>query len=320
MRQTKACGTHIGAAGSEISKGGINARNKRRGKNTRRTHAVTRRETSNTVPSISGKVWLLGSRSCRHSACSQGVSKKHGGPTNGDWLRRKRLGRYLEGIPRLQQRYDWQQPQTTMKIHSDVDWVGCRETRKSTTGGCVTVGKHMLRGWGKTLALIALSSGESEIYWTLKGAAETSGLRAMTRDLGWRLKGEVWSDANAAIGIIHRNGLGKTRHVETGLLWIQQIAAQLRLKLSKVFGRDNPADLYTKHLETRTMHHHLKKLEYCEAIGGAVEAPELHVISKSLAEYHNGNVDGEGAACTWVNTIMEAMTVNKIWRSAKSGR
>ena len=150
------------------------------------------------------------------------LARSMAAPTKGDWQRLKRLGRHLKGIPRLQQRYDWQQSQTIMKTYSDADWAGCRETRKSTTGGCATVGRHTLKGWSKTQALIALSSGESEIYATLKAAAETLGLLAMTRDLGWRLKGEIWSDANAAIGIIHFNGLGKIRHIETSLLWIQQ--------------------------------------------------------------------------------------------------
>ena len=65
-------------------------------------------------------------------------------------------------------------------------------------------------------------------------------------DLGWYMKGEVWGDASAAFGIINRRGLGKTRHIDTGHLWIQEVAAKGRLKYEKVLGRDNPADLYTK--------------------------------------------------------------------------
>ena len=63
-------------------------------------------------------------------------------------------------------------------------------------------------------------------------------------DLGWSMKGEVWSDASAALGIIYRRSLGKTRHIHTGHLWIQEIAARERLKFKKVLGRDNLADLY----------------------------------------------------------------------------
>ena len=134
------------------------------------------------------------------------------------------------------------------------------------------MGRHTIKTWSKTQALIALSSGESELYAALKAAAETLGLLAILKDLGWVLTGEVWSDANAAIGIINRNGLGKTRHIETGLLWIQQIAAQQRLKFGKVLGKDNPADLFTKYLDMKTMAHHMGNLDYYQTAGRVAEA------------------------------------------------
>ena len=133
----------------------------------------------------------------------------------------------------------------------------------------------------------------------------------MLKDLGWVLSGEVWSDASAALGIINRNGLGKTSHIETGLLWIQQTAAQQRLKFGKVLGKDNPADLFTKHLDVKTMEHHMENLDYHKAIGRAAEAPKLHILSRSMEEWHCGNGTGAHTLCSWVNTIMEAMAVTR---------
>ena len=83
----------------------------------------------------------------------------------------------------------------------------------------------------------------------------------MLKDLGWRVQGEIWGDANAALGIINRNGLGKTRHIEIGLLWIQQVAAEQRLKFAKVLGANNPADLFTKYLDEKTNLHHTSNLK-----------------------------------------------------------
>ena len=120
-------------------------------------------------------------------------------PTRGDWLKLKRLGRYLLGQPRLQQLYQWQDVQTTLKVFTDADWAGCRETRKSTTGGCAVLGKHTLKGWSKTQALIALSSGESELYAALRASSEALGIIALLQDLGYQVKGEVWGDASAAL-------------------------------------------------------------------------------------------------------------------------
>ena len=103
-----------------------------------------------------------------------------------------------------------------LNIYSDADWAGCRETRRSTIGGCVMLRTHIIKGWSKTQSLAALSSGELELYATLKVAAGGLGITAMLSDLGVHAKGEIWGDATAALGIINRNGLGKTRHIETG--------------------------------------------------------------------------------------------------------
>ena len=131
-------------------------------------------------------------------------------PTKGNWLQLKRLGRYLKGKPRVQIKFEWQKTLGVLRTYSDADLAGCKQSRKSITGGCITLGKHMLKGWSRTQSLVALSSGESELYATLKAAAEALGMMSMLKDLGWHVAGEVWGDASAALGIIHRRGLGKT--------------------------------------------------------------------------------------------------------------
>ena len=189
------------------------------------------------------------------------LSRNMSKPTKGDWLKLKRLGRYLVGRPRLQQAYPWQSPQNILKVFTDADWAGCKGSRRSTTGGCAMLGRHTLKGWSKTQTLIALSSGESELYAALKASTEALGMVALLKGLGYEVKGEIWGDAYAALGIINRKGLGKTRHIDTNLLWIQQTAADQRLKYLKVLGKENPADLYTKHLDTATSETHVAKLD-----------------------------------------------------------
>ena len=110
----------------------------------------------------------------------------------------------------------------------------------------------------------------------------------MLKDLGWRLHGETWGDANAALGIIQRIGLGKARHIETGLLWIQQVSASQRLKFGKVLGTDNPADLFTKYLDQGTGDHHIENLGFMYTQGRASEAPKSHNVSMTMDEYVNG--------------------------------
>ena len=102
------------------------------------------------------------------------------------------------------------------------------------------------------------------------------------------IQGEVHGDASAALGIIHRKGLGKTRHIQIGLLWVQQTAAEKRLKFEKVLGKENPADLYTKHLDVSTADKHVGELNCRYTQGRSSIAPELHTMSKSWDEHmHN---------------------------------
>ena len=70
----------------------------------------------------------------------------------------------------------------------------------------------------------------------------------MLRDLGIQATITLFTDSSAARGIIHRVGLGKLKHLETGYLWLPTAVKAKRLKIQKVLGTDNPADLFAKHL------------------------------------------------------------------------
>ena len=105
-------------------------------------------------------------------------------PSQGDWDRLKRLARYLKGKPRVIKRFKWQRPTDTLSIYTDADWAGDKRDRKSTSGGCIMIGSHLLKGWAKTQTLIALSGGESELYATLKAASEGLGIQSIASDLG----------------------------------------------------------------------------------------------------------------------------------------
>ena len=72
----------------------------------------------------------------------------------------------------------------------------------------------MIKSWSSTQQVMALSSGEAELYGALKGATQTKGLISMMADFGEKVVATVCSDASAAISIAHRQGLGKTRHIE----------------------------------------------------------------------------------------------------------
>ena len=88
-------------------------------------------------------------------------------PTETALVALKRVGRYLEGHTRLVYKYDFQEA-TEIDCYSDTDWAGCPRTRRSTSGGCLMLGQHLIKSWSTTQVAISLSSGEAEFYGVVK--------------------------------------------------------------------------------------------------------------------------------------------------------
>ena len=162
----------------------------------------------------------------------------------------KRMVRYLNGRKRLVFCYPFQVAER-IECYSDTDWSGCARTRKSTSGGCLMLGKHVLKTWSSTQPTVSLSSGEAEFYGVVRAAGLALGQQSLMNDLGLKVPVRVWTDSSAAIGIYSRQGLGKLRHIATHTLWIQQAVRSGAIELRKVSGEVNPADLFTKHLTSR---------------------------------------------------------------------
>jgi len=104
-------------------------------------------------------------------------------------------------------RYPWQQA-SAIEIYTDTDFAGCPRTRKSTSGGCVLIGRHTIKSWCSTQTSIALSSGEAEFNGVVRGSGVGLGFQSLLRDLGLEVPLRVWTDSSAAIGICSRQGLG----------------------------------------------------------------------------------------------------------------
>ena len=136
-------------------------------------------------------------------------------------------------------------------------------------------GTHTLRFWAKTQASIAQSSAESELFGAVRGGVEALGAQTLLSDLGVTCDIRLLLDASAALGILQRRGVGKVRHLDVGALWLQEREAQKRIRLEKVHGEKNPADLGTKYLSEEVTVKHLLKMNYGFADGRAQTAARL---------------------------------------------
>ena len=146
---------------------------------------------------------------CQYAA--KEVCRWMSAPTELAWQALKRLGRFLLGKPRLK-RAD------SVVFFSDTDWAGCPKTQKSTSGGVILLGEHILKTYSSTQPTVSLSSGEAEFYGVVRASGAALGQQSLFADLGVPLSVRVWTDSSAAIGICSRQGLGKLRHIHTQAL------------------------------------------------------------------------------------------------------
>ena len=181
------------------------------------------------------------------SFASKDLSQTMATPLAGDGTGLKRLGRYLREYPEVALVYDWQDEPVEVVGYSDSDWGGCAVTRRSTSGGVLMHGKHVLGYWAKTQQTVSLSSCEAEINGLVKCAVEGLGLRNLVRHCGVNVGLRLLTDASAAVGVCRRQGAGKQKHLSVKQLWAQGQEARGELTIDKIPRIDNIADLFTHH-------------------------------------------------------------------------
>ena len=95
----------------------------------------------------------------------------------------------------------------------------------------------------------------------MHGGTASHGNGEQARELGVHLGAmELQVDANAAIGIIGRQGLDKLRHLDLSYLWLQSAVRGKQVNLKKVQSESDMADLGTSVLEKEKIDRHMKNL------------------------------------------------------------
>lgn len=191
------------------------------------------------------------------------VCRRMAKPVSSDWKKLVRLARYLKGAPRCVWKFEWQEASEPIPPtgYSDSDWAGDRKTGKSTSGGVIMIGRHLIKAWSRTQDAITLSSAEAELVALGKLAMEILGIRSMCEE--WHMSradqtSGLLADASAALSIAKRQGAGKMRHINVKSLWLQDKSVQKILEYKKVKGDENPADGLTKHVRQELLERYLR--------------------------------------------------------------
>ena len=146
-----------------------------------------------------------------------------------------------------------------LTVFTDSDWAGCKETRKSSSAGVLMLGKHTLKAYTREQRIIAKSSAEAELYAAALGASEAKGVQSMMFDLGFEVKPVLAIDAKATEHILHRQGIGKLKHID---VWVQDEIRSHRIQVRRIRSEENVADLGTKPLSRAVIAKHCLTLGY----------------------------------------------------------
>ena len=190
-------------------------------------------------------------------------------PTNADMTALRHLVRYYRTTSDLELRI---QPKTRTRVpegepellsveaYSDSDWAGCRDTRRSTSGGMIYFEGAVLTFWSRTQTTIALSSCEAELYAINMATIEALNVKSTIEELIKNCKTNitVYTDSSSAKSITSRRGVTrKTKHIELRQLFVQDLVANGTLQVTKVGTLSNPADIFTKFVSSETIQRQL---------------------------------------------------------------
>ena len=81
----------------------------------------------------------------------------------------------------------------------------------------------------------------------------------MLSDFGIAIDSRLFlsTDSSAAKGICSRRGLGKVRHIDANMLWLQDRVQKGHIVIKKVSGESTTSDALTNYLDVAKMNAHL---------------------------------------------------------------
>ena len=145
-------------------------------------------------------------------------------PSIGDMRAAKRVGRYLRKAPVAWQGFPFHDPRLgELLCYTDADWASDKSSRRSTSGGVVTLGGGVLNCWAKKQKSVALSSWESELFAATLSGTSSLGIQSELMALGYNCSVTVATDSQSAIDHSRRRDHSvASKHVGLGGLWLQE--------------------------------------------------------------------------------------------------
>ena len=134
-----------------------------------------------------------------------------------------------------------------LEVYSDADWSGHRVTRKSYGSATFAIDGGVVYHMCRSHRTVSMSSTESEWYAAISASCEGIFLKAIYKFMSQeQCELELKVDNSATRQLAQRRGVGRTRHIEGRLLWLQQAVREHVLSVLPVHTMFNLGDLSTK--------------------------------------------------------------------------
>ncbi|XP_048501622.1 uncharacterized mitochondrial protein AtMg00810-like [Beta vulgaris subsp. vulgaris] len=150
-----------------------------------------------------------------------------------------------------------------LQANCDSDWAGCPNTRRSTTGFCILLGKSPIAWKSKKQTVVARSTTEAEYRSLAMTICEVIWVKQLLRELGIKEWGStpIFCDNQAALAIavnpVHHE---KTKHVGIDCHFIKEKVAEGQINPTYVSTSQQNADVLTKVLTVEQHQFLLSKL------------------------------------------------------------
>ena len=184
------------------------------------------------------------------------------------------------------------QDQHLVEVVTDADYAGNQHDRKSTSSFQIFIDGNLVESKVRSQKAISLSSGEAEFVAMVAGCSEGLLIKHLWQQLtGQPCVLKIRSDSSAARAMTQRQGIGRVRHLDASLLWIQQKEKEKVVAIASIPTDLNCADLGTKCLSKKRHKALLWMLNMVDAGGDRVgeeefrELEEQHNLKQSVKEF-----------------------------------
>ena len=135
-----------------------------------------------------------------------------------------------------------------MEVFCDSDWAG-GPARKSTTSVMILLNSLPILSYSRTQKAVSLSSCEAEVLALTSGSSEALLLKEVWQFMtGQKVTLEARSDSSSGRQWLQRSGLGRLKHIDVRLCWLQEAIRGQVLRALPISTQVNIANLNTKKL------------------------------------------------------------------------